>query len=629
MRNDQPDPTTNRLSAALPALDTALPLAGFAVLPTLTITATSVSKNEGNSGVTTFTFTVRRTSSTLTSTVGWSIVHGGTDAADFTGATSGVLTFASGQTAQTITLSMVGDTIVEASELFSVRLSNPLNAVIGSTGIASSTIANDDKPRLSIIADASSVQEGSATADGTTPVTFTVTRDSGLGTSSAAWSVVHRGTSAADFVGATAGTVSFAAGETSQKITVLLAADATVELSEAFSVTLGSPVNATLTSATATATVTVVNDDLPTLSIATAATSVSKNEGNAGTTPFTFTVTRSSSVGTSTVNWGVFHVGTDAADFSGATSGTLTFSSGQTSKTITVNVVGDKTGELNELFGVELSTPGNATLATSTAKATIVNDDPIVILPTLTIAATRAAQAEGSAGTTPFTFTVTRSSGTGTASASWAVQHGTTSAGDFSGATSGTVSFAAGETSKVITLDVVGDVTVESDEAFSVALSNPVGATIATASAAGTIQNDDAAVLPTISITPATTSLTEGNSGTTPFTFTVTRSSGTGTSTVNWLLASGSTSSDDYAAGTPIGVSSTLSFAAGETSKTITVNVVGDTTQESDETDPALQPDRRDAGHQQHGLGHHPGRRHARLQHHRHGRQQARRQRLR
>ncbi|PNJ94138.1 hypothetical protein CEP15_13660, partial [Cylindrospermopsis raciborskii C07] len=125
------------------------------------------------------------------------------------------------------------------------------------------------------------------------------------------------------------------------------------------------------------------------------------------------------------------------------------------------------------------------------------NDDRLVPLsttPTITIASTNANQSEGNSGTKAFTFTVTRSGDTtGTSSANWAVTgSGTNQADgtDFSG-TSGTVSFAAGETTQTITVNVSGDSTVEPDEGFTVTLSNPTNATINTATAVGTIQNDD------------------------------------------------------------------------------------------------------------------------------------------
>jgi predicted extracellular nuclease len=112
------------------------------------------------------------------------------------------------------------------------------------------------------------------------------------------------------------------------------------------------------------------------------------------------------------------------------------------------------------------------------------------------IAATDAAKAEGNVGTTPFTFTVTRANPSGDATVDWAVTGiggaGQASAADFAGSLAGTLTFTGTETTKTIILDVSGDLAVEVNEAFSVTLSNASpGSAITTASAAGTIQNDD------------------------------------------------------------------------------------------------------------------------------------------
>ena len=119
-------------------------------------------------------------------------------------------------------------------------------------------------------------------------------------------------------------------------------------------------------------------------------------------------------------------------------------------------------------------------------------------VPTLAIAATNASQTEGNSGSKAFTFTVTRAvNTTGSNNVNWAVTGTGTNpanATDFVGGVlpSGSVSFATGETSKVITVDVQGDTTVELNENFTVTLSNATnGATITTATATGTIQNDD------------------------------------------------------------------------------------------------------------------------------------------
>ncbi|MBX3503219.1 MAG: hypothetical protein KF889_27565 [Alphaproteobacteria bacterium] len=132
-------------------------------------------------------------------------------------------------------------------------------------------------------------------------------------------------------------------------------------------------------------------------------------------------------------------------------------------------------------------------------------------LPTLSIAAASASKPEGNSGSTAFTFTVSRAGDTsGTSSAIYTVSGNGATASDFTGGVlpSGTISFAAGETSKTLTINVAGDTTVEPDEGFTVTLSQPAGATIATASASGTILNDDGvtppAALAKLLITPGT-----------------------------------------------------------------------------------------------------------------------------
>src|SRR5690606_19788209 len=106
-------------------------------------------------------------------------------------------------------------------------------------------------------------------------------------------------------------------------------------------------------------------------------------------------------------------------------------------------------------------------------------------------------------------------------------------------AKSGTITFAAGETSKFIDVLITGDTQVESDENFLVRLTSATGATIATPQATGTIRNDDQPpALPTISIGNATA--TEGDSGTVNMTFTVTLSkASTSPITVQYTTANG------------------------------------------------------------------------------------------
>lgn len=119
-----------------------------------------------------------------------------------------------------------------------------------------------------------------------------------------------------------------------------------------------------------------------------------------------------------------------------------------------------------------------------------------VAVPTFAIgAASPLSQEEGNSGSAAFTFPVTRAVRLDlAASVDWAVT-GTggdpANSADFNGAIGGTLSFAAGETLKTITVNAKGDLAAEADEAFLVTLSNPSAGTIAVATAAATIIDDD------------------------------------------------------------------------------------------------------------------------------------------
>jgi len=135
----------------------------------------------------------------------------------------------------------------------------------------------------------------------------------------------------------------------------------------------------------------------------------------------------------------------------------------------------------------------------SDSSFTLAATTPVVA--TVSIAVAISTRSEGNAGaTTPFTFTVTQTGDTSVAhSVNYAVTPDTVfpvDAADFVGHVlpAGTVSFAAGETTKTITVNVAGDGELEASENFVVTLSNPSpGLAIDTASAKGKILNDDSA----------------------------------------------------------------------------------------------------------------------------------------
>ena len=133
---------------------------------------------------------------------------------------------------------------------------------------------------------------------------------------------------------------------------------------------------------------------------------------------------------------------------------------------------------------------------------------------------------------------------------------------------------------QTVTVPVIGDTAVEPNETFSVNLSSCVGCTITDNLGLGTITNDDSAPTPSIAINDIT--LSEGNSGTSNYVFTVNRSSNTGTISVNYSTAdSTATAPTDYTA-MP---TTTLNFVdGGPLTQTVTVPVIGDTAVQPNET---------------------------------------------
>lgn len=224
---------------------------------------------------------------------------------------------------------------------------------------------------------------------------------------------------------------------------------------------------------------------------------MTRNEGDAGTSVFTFAVTTTQlpalgapaqSVSFATVN----STATAGSDYSG-TSGQITFSSTSPAlQQVNVTVNGDTTFEPNEVFIVRLSNPVNAQIIEPDGIGTIFNDD---VEPNFSV--NSISMNEGNSGTTAFTFTFTRSGNPTSFSSvlTYATANGTATApGDYAAVTGG-VTFAPNETSKSVTVSVVGDTVVEPNETFTMNITSITNGVIAAAAGTGTIINDDGAAV--------------------------------------------------------------------------------------------------------------------------------------
>jgi len=530
------------------------------------ISSVDVAVVEGNVGMTTATFPVTLSKALqVPVTLNYATADGTATANVDYVPVAGTLTFAPGETQKTILVSVIGDTVNEAAETFTLNLSNAANGTI-TTPQLTGTISNDDGVVSVAIGDLSVTEGTGGTTTAQVPVTLSVAAGQ---TVSVGYTMTAGTATTADYTNAT-GTVTFAPGVTSQTIPINIVTDAIFEANETFTVTLRTPVNATI--ARAAATVTIVNDDpLPQISI----NNVTITEGNTGTANANFTVTLSNPSSTTiTVNYATADGTAIAGVDYNAASGALTYTAGQTSKTVTVQVRGDTMDEPDENFTVNLSGAVNATIATATGVGTITdNDNP----PSIRISDVTVTETDPGA-TVDAVLNVTLSAASSfPVSVNYATTTGTATSGVDYTPVSGTVSFAPGETSKPVAVTVLGDAINEVNETINVDLTAPVNATIADSRGVVTIAEND----PLPSITINDISVPEGNSGTKTATFTLTLS---GTSsrnvTVAYATADGTaTAGTDYTART-----GTLTIAAGQTSVTVAITVRGDVVLEPDET---------------------------------------------
>ncbi|MDB5721113.1 MAG: hypothetical protein JWP15_1731 [Alphaproteobacteria bacterium] len=321
----------------------------------------------------------------------------------------------------------------------------------------------------------------------------------------------------------------------------------------------------------------------PTLSIA----DVSHNEGNAGTTTFTFTVSLSAAAPAGGVSFDIATADgtatTAGGDYVAKALTSQTIPQGSSTYTFDVLVNGDTILESDESFFVNVTNVTGATIVDGQGLGTIVNDE---VPPTPgAFAINDVSVAEGDSGTTPITFTVSRDPTSNVAASVHYVVTlpggaGGADASDFAPAQalSGDLAFGANETSKTIILQVAGDVANEPNETFTITLSAPTnGATLADATGIGTIANDDAP--PAASVNDV--AIAEGQNGISYANFTINLDKPATTAvTIDYATSGGTaTAGSDY-----LGVSGTLTFAVGETSKTVSVPIVGDTIAELNET---------------------------------------------
>jgi hypothetical protein len=314
----------------------------------------------------------------------------------------------------------------------------------------------------------------------------------------------------------------------------------------------------------------------------TATISIVRTNGNAGTVTVDYAVT----AGTATAG----------TDFSTVT-GTLTFANKETSKTFTIPILDDTTTEGTETVTLTLSNPTNGVVLTNPSTATLnITDNESISSTSSTPGVSFSSSSVPTAGAIGFgatayaaderagsvAITVVRTGGTaGSVSVNYATSNGSAGAGDYT-ATSGTLTFASGETSKSFTIAVLDDAVLEGNKTVNLTLTSPTGGSILGTNATSilTIYDTDATVFGSGSFKfTATKYFASEKDG--RAIISISRVGGAaGTATVMYSTLGGSaTSGLDY-----IESSSTMTFAPGEMTKTFTIPIAIDDQSEGEET---------------------------------------------
>ena len=508
---------------------------------------------------------------------------------------------------KTFEVSIEDDSIDEPNEQFAVKLRNPVDneslpepAI--ATGTAVGTITDNEDPVSFSIADAEATEGGK--------VTFTVSRAGAEGNVASVKVATATdsgdGVKAADAddytVIATAQTLNFAAGDTSQTVEVQTTQDDLFEPDETFKAVLSDPVlgqddpgtEVSIESGKGTATGTIKNDDTePSFAVADA----SASEGDA----ITFTVTRSGAMdNVVSVKWNTKAAngaGADStSDYTPATTATkLDFAKGVGTQTFTVATTEDVLHEGDETFLVELTEPVGGTITDAEATGTITDDDTAPSGITLSVdtngstSGTPSTVAED-AGATVVTVTATVNGTTRYVDAKTvavSVADGTAaSPADYAAVNNFSITIAAGAANHTgsFTVTPVDDDLDESNETIGVT-GTLSGVTVAAATVTLTDTDDP------VSFSIADAEATEGGK----ITFTVSRG-GAEDNVASVKVATAADSGDGVnAAGTDdytaIATAQTLSFAKGVTSQTVEVQTTQDDLFEPDETFKAVLSD--------------------------------------
>ena len=243
------------------------------------------------------------------------------------------------------------------------------------------------------------------------------------------------------------------------------------------------------------------------------------------------------------------------------------------SRTISISLLDDTNYEGDETFSVSLSNAqGGATIgAPASAAVTISENDAPPAAGSLRLSGSTYTVAENAASQL---ITVNRVGGSfGAVTVDYATANGSATAGQDYANTSGTLSFAGGQTSRTFTVPMLDDTAYEGDESFAVSLQNPTGGAAIDAPSTATVtitENDSPPPAGSLQFSGSSYSVAESGG---VVTVTVTRSGGSaGTVSTDYATSDlSATAGSDYTS-----LSGTLTFANGVLSQSVSITIDDD-----------------------------------------------------
>jgi hypothetical protein len=320
---------------------------------TLAVSPTSVNED----GTTNLVYTFTRSGVTTNAlTVNYTVGGTATNGTDYTSIPTSV-TFAANASTATVIVDPTADTTVEPDETVALTLATGTGYTVGTPNTATGTITNDDT-NVTLAVSPTSVNE-----DGTTNLVYTFTR-SGDTTNplTVNYTIGGTATNGTDYTSIPT-SVTFDANSSTATVTVDPTADTTVENNETVALTLATGTGYTVGTPN-TATGTITNDDTS-VTLTVSPTSVTED----GTTNLVYTFTRSGdTTNPLTVNYSIGGTATLNTDYTRTgTTNTVTFAAGSSTATVIVDPTTDTTVENNETVILTLATGTGYTVGTTTA----------------------------------------------------------------------------------------------------------------------------------------------------------------------------------------------------------------------------------------------------------------------